>query len=260
MTEISLENKECYKIDYIDKTIENIVVDVLVKYNEIIKQYLIKISDEIKINNVDYLKYIIISGIKTITHVFRTLLFNTKNINLSYEYCNKAVYYYIEFISQIGNENNTYLNLTPKDAGLFVYKKTIFNIVNDYIKQAHKQETHLVNELIIILIDIILLRITKSISSEYFSSKSELEDLISITQQFTIMLKKVLESKHTTIYNIKDKLNTLLEFENKIDKQNYRLVFKIFQMINKKLENDFNKKKLIEIFDKQNIKCYDDFM
>ena len=58
----------------------------------------------------------------------------TKNINLTLSHCNKALYYYIEFIGQIGEDSHSYLQLNSKDATLFIYKKTIFELNNDYRK------------------------------------------------------------------------------------------------------------------------------
>jgi hypothetical protein len=46
----------------------------------------------------------------------------------------KSFIYYIEFITQIGDENNNFLQLNSKDATLFVYKKSIFEINNDIKK------------------------------------------------------------------------------------------------------------------------------
>ena len=48
------------------------------------------------------------------------LLLYTKNIDLTISHCNKALYYYIEFIGQIGDENHSYLQLNSKDATLFI--------------------------------------------------------------------------------------------------------------------------------------------
>lgn len=59
----------------------------------------------------------------------------TKNLNITYIQCQKAVYYYIEFICQIGDSSHSFLQLNSKDATLFVYKKTIFEINNEIIKE-----------------------------------------------------------------------------------------------------------------------------
>ena len=59
----------------------------------------------------------------------------TKNLDLTVYHCKKAYLFYVEFIGQIGDDNNSYLQLNSKDATLFVYKKTIFEINNEYRKQ-----------------------------------------------------------------------------------------------------------------------------
>jgi len=250
MNELSLENKECYFSDYNIENYKKLLINILLKYNEIVVQYLNRIHEQTKISNLDYLKYIIISGVKTITHVFRMLLFSCKNQNLSYEYCNKAVYYYIEFISQIGYENNCYLNLTPKDAGLFVYKKTIFNIVAEFIKQSNNEHTLEINELILNLTDLIMYRIIKSISNETFINISELELLITKLKKYTNSLKNMLDNKHTNNDNIKDKLSIISEVEDMAHLESVACQFEMFENIIKKLEKACNKTKIEEFITK----------
>ena len=80
----------------------------------------------------DYFNFILLRGLKTLTHIFNILLLYTKNINLTVYHCKKAYLFYVEFIGQIGNDNHSYLQLNSKDATLFVYKKTIFEINNEY--------------------------------------------------------------------------------------------------------------------------------
>jgi hypothetical protein len=43
-------------------------------------------------------------------------------------------------MGQVGNENHSFLQLNSKDASLFVYKKTIFDINNEYRKQFEELE------------------------------------------------------------------------------------------------------------------------
>ena len=66
----------------------------------------------------------------------------TKNLELTVHHCKKAFLYYVEFIGQIGDDNHTFLQLNSKDATLFVYKKTIFDINNEYKKKV----TYTLNE------------------------------------------------------------------------------------------------------------------
>jgi len=53
---------------------------------------------------------------------------------MAYYHSQKAFYYYTEFIGQITGDQNIFLQLTSRDAMMFVYKKTIFEIHNDYKK------------------------------------------------------------------------------------------------------------------------------
>ena len=55
-------------------------------------------------------------------------------MNLAVHHCNKSLCFYVEFIGQIGDDNHSFLQLNSNDASLFVYKKTIFDINNEYRK------------------------------------------------------------------------------------------------------------------------------
>ncbi|MBN22957.1 MAG: hypothetical protein CL678_16850 [Bdellovibrionaceae bacterium] len=109
-------------------------------YMEIINEYLLHAGDNIKLKNQSYYVFVLKRGLSTIKHIFNILLLYTKNINLTIHYCKKAYLYYVEFIGQIGESSNSYLQLNSKDATLFVYKKTIFEINNEYRKSFCLQE------------------------------------------------------------------------------------------------------------------------
>jgi hypothetical protein len=109
------------------------------KLNEyIINSYIEKIQYVItdilsEKNNFDLI-YINI-GIKTIFHVITNIFINTKNIDTTVYHGKLSINYYIEFLKQINSNNiNSFIHLTLKDAILFVYKKTIFNLNSEYNK------------------------------------------------------------------------------------------------------------------------------
>ena len=129
MAQYSLETLDNYLNTY-----DVPVSDMFHKYINLVSEFTGQASESISISNLDYYKYVIIKGIETITHVFRLLLLYTKNIELSYYNCKKALYYYIEFIGQIGEDNHEFLKLTSKDAS-FLSIKTIFAIQNSYRKE-----------------------------------------------------------------------------------------------------------------------------
>lgn len=128
----SLSSLDIYKI----KLEENIDI-ILEKIFYLTYNYSNLFFENIKINNKKYFKYLLLNGLKTITTVFSYILMYTRNLEAAYFYSEKSYYIYIEFVSQIDNHNHSYLQLNGKDASLFVYKKTIFeidnNIKKDYI-------------------------------------------------------------------------------------------------------------------------------
>ena len=107
--------EECLNI-YIEK-IQRIIQDLLTEKNNY---------------DIVYIQH----GINTIMHVMLNIFINTKNIDISVYYGKLAITYYVEFLNQINTNNvNTFISLTLKDAILFVYKKTLFNLNSQYIKR-----------------------------------------------------------------------------------------------------------------------------
>tara|TARA_Y100000389_G_scaffold123276_1_gene120594 strand:- start:5140 stop:5916 length:777 start_codon:yes stop_codon:yes gene_type:complete len=115
--------------------------DIFNKYILITIDYLKHCHDNMCIQNENYRKYIIKQGAKTIKHVFFMLLIYTKNLEITCYNCQKAYVYYIEFIGQITEDNHSFLQLNSKDASLFVYKKTIFDINIDIQKNYLSQSS-----------------------------------------------------------------------------------------------------------------------
>lgn len=106
---------------------------IINKYNEIVKEYLELIFANVRTKNI-YLKFIIVRGLNTLNSVFNFILYFTKNVEITYFYSQKSIYFYVEFISQIINDENILLQLNTKDAVMYVYKKTIFEINKTYVK------------------------------------------------------------------------------------------------------------------------------
>lgn len=129
------ENYSLHNVDNYKKEFTNSSSDIFSKYIEIISEYFINCSESIHMHNNSYYKYVIIKGMETLAHVFKMLLLYTKNLNLVYYHCQKSFYYYVEFISQIGDNNHIFLQLNSCDASLFVYKKTIYDINQEYRKK-----------------------------------------------------------------------------------------------------------------------------
>lgn len=111
------------------------VSPVVESFNTIMSEFLLCTMQNIIVQNEEYLLFVIQRGLETLKHCFKMLYMYTKNLELTLHHCKKAYCYYVEFIGQIGDDNNSYLQLNSKDATLFVYKKTIFDIDNEYKKK-----------------------------------------------------------------------------------------------------------------------------
>ena len=135
MNEFDLQNIEDYNKIILDDEDE-----IYSKYTNVIIQYLLLGIEKIKNQNAEYVKYILIKGVFTISYVFKMLLTYTCNTQLTYHHCQKSYSYYIEFIGQIGDDAVTYLQLNSKDAALFVYKKSIFEILDEVKKKYTENE------------------------------------------------------------------------------------------------------------------------
>ena len=133
----NIQNTECYNTSYQDN-----YTAIFSKYMLIISEYLKHAENNIFLQNITYRKYVIKKGISTITHIFKLLLIYTKNMDMIYYNCQKSFVYYIEFIGQIGEDNHSFLQLNSKDAALFIYKKTIFEINNDIRKNYTTNENN----------------------------------------------------------------------------------------------------------------------
>lgn len=78
-------------------------------------------------------------GIQMLMIIFMIMLKKTNNLELTYYHCEKAIFYYIEFYSQISNKNS-FISLTSNDAIMFVYKKTIYLITKYHIDETEESK------------------------------------------------------------------------------------------------------------------------
>jgi len=141
--------------DYFKNILETSFYDISNKYINLINEYITFISENFTNKNKIYSKFIMIRGLDTITNVFNHVFCYTKNMDISYFHSQKAYYFYVEFIEQITNDNNTFLQLSSRDASLYVYKKTIFEINTEFKKKIElsftpeeKQKYFLLNQYI----------------------------------------------------------------------------------------------------------------
>lgn len=236
-TKHSLTNPDNYM-----KSIDCNISAVIEKYFNLILDYYNNIYSVVHLKNATYSKYIIIRGLDTLTNVFLNILSSTKNSELTYFHCQKAFYFYIEFIDQISDDEKTFLQLTSRDATTYVYKKTIFEICQEHRKindvehnEKCKKIGHFINTLQMYLLKIInlsldesSLEILKVVSNKVISSANKLiaSDLEDITEKI-----------YNKIEDVESFLNVSLCIIKKITR-NSVISNEFIKNIEKKLESD----------------------
>ena len=242
-----LGNKSHYEKDFESskyKKIFNIYEDLLCDY--------LQYADEtVFIQDKNCFIFIINRGLKTIEHVFKQLLMYTKNLEMVYFHCKKAYYYYIEFIGQISDDSHSYLQLTSKDATLFVYKKTIFEIDNGVRKNIDlsdndKNYLHFVSLFLDTVYDIIINTI--QILQKKETEKIKKNILTKSFQKCKVIFKclKEIDWNEKSKIVLKDYLyfsDNIKQFDMDIDK--YILLVKYFFRKSLKQNKTLNKERLI---------------
>ena len=179
---------------YLETLNKNLLTTYIEKIQNVIQEFL---AEKNKFNIV-----YIDNGIKTILHIMFNIFINTKNIDITVYYGKLSITYYIEFLNQINSNNtNTFINLTLKDAILFVYKKTIFNLNTEYKKR--------------------------------FKSEDD-SRLFDIIFSITNIINRLHIYNDYTVFKYKSLMNQLVSISNKIDIHNIENL--ILLLINKKIE------------------------
>ena len=186
-----------------NKNIKNTSIEILTKVTQLIIEYMLFISEKMNIKNKTFYSYVFEKGIETLFNVFSLIFYYTKNLELTYYYTQKSYYFYIEFIEQMSHDNVTFLQLSTKDAILFVYKKTIFDINNEYKKSMHKLNT---NEIILIknvneIINIYKFIIQTVINNiDYLNKKEYFTNCADFIETISILLNKNKFKENNTKY------------------------------------------------------------
>lgn len=236
MSNNSLQNINNYNLNYINSTTE-----IFTKYIGLITEYIVQIIDVIYIKNNTYYKYIINKGIETLSHVFKLIMLYTKNLEITYFYGQKAFYYYTEFIGQIiqiEDEHQSFLQLNCKDASLFVYKKTIFELNNEFKKEfISTYDNCYITDSVDILISFYKKLLYSIIDNNDFDNKSR----VNLLNDINIKLNKIITYLLNLSLNIDNK-----EYFNKLN-----LILYFYDNLKINNTNKFN---LIECFIKKIVK------
>ncbi len=129
---LSLQHTDNY-----NTSLQNTERECFTHYVKLIQYFLLDFNKKIVYQNKDKQHDICVKGIQTIAHIFIFTLMYSNNIDLTVESTQKGYNYFIEFVSQMGEDGNI-LNIGLIDAIIFTYKKTIFDIPLD-IKKDFKE-------------------------------------------------------------------------------------------------------------------------
>jgi hypothetical protein len=238
-------------IENYNKTFEfSEIKPYIFRYMEIINEYMMYVVEHMIIQDDTYLLFLIRRGVETITHCFKILLMYTKNLELTIYQCKKALYYYIEFIGQISDVSlqHSYLQLNSKDATLFVYKKTIYDINNIYRKKftLEDNEQEILNSIsnIIMLFNSNLFNLLQKERLKYEKKESIIHFALGKSAS---IINKLLTNGNLSLIDKKTELS-LFVFQNfqayDIDTIKYSNICEIFV---KKLRKYKDKKSLLEM-------------
>ena len=85
----------------IKKNLDSSINEILLKYFDLIEEYIENFKKNIKIMNIGNKIFIFNKGLNCIIVIYNILLMHTNNLNFVYYTTRKGLYYYLEFIEQI---------------------------------------------------------------------------------------------------------------------------------------------------------------
>lgn len=121
--------------------------DAISKYYNLLVQYSLFVHNNLNNSNTNAL-FIYKKGLTLINNIYSQILLYTKNIDLAYYNVQKSYYFFIEYINQIEEIDNMSLDLTINDSIIFVYKKTIYNLDQEFIKTFVEKNAQINEDLI----------------------------------------------------------------------------------------------------------------
>lgn len=125
------------------------------RFVKIIEYYLLHLNKSEILSCLENSNYILLIGLNSIIHIFKIILYKTKNIEHTYFCCQKSIYCYLEYIEQMKNINVIH-NLNITDAISFIYKKTmdseenVTNIISNNEENQKLEDTDIIQRFSIV--------------------------------------------------------------------------------------------------------------
>ena len=228
-------------IDNYNSLLDETAYTIFSKLHEITIEYISHFDEIINISKDN--TCILLKGLHCICNVFYFILLYTKNIELTYHHSKQSILYYVEFIQQIGDDNQGFLQLSSKDAVIFVYKKTIFDI-NTEIKKKHS-----LNENENVIVKFMEITIDYLNTFVFFVLEQDIIDKNEIISNISKVLDTV-KNNNDGIYFYYKKLNIITTALKKLmtyDVSFHDIINNVILLTKKlKCELDLNEERMIE--------------
>lgn len=242
------QNKNILNINNYNSKLENNEL-IMQEYNVLLNEYLSHISKQLLIkDNIHYL-FVINRGIDLLKNIFIILLHYTKNLELVIHHLRKSYLYYTEFIGQVGEDSNSFLQLNSKDACLFVYKKTIYDINEEFKKkyeltEDEKKQFFNLKENIYLYTQIIKIFCKNYIDGDNIFLKDERDIYIKTLNNFMIKILNILKKIKKENYEIIHLFIDYIECKNFLLERKQTL---IYHFIKKMIVSDINIGKIYKL-------------
>jgi len=210
--------------------------EMFTRYMALVTEFCMQAEESIKVNHIEYFTYVTVKGLETLTHVFRMLLLYTKNLDITFYNCKKALYYYLEFIGQIGDDSHEFLKLTSNDASLFVYKKTVFAVNQSYRKEydgESDENEKITTDNLFTLTELFLSMFRREILTNVKNSTEDLTNTLRTFAEYTSALLNMDYKESDKLYN--DHLRAVLKFNDALSVHHIRDIQELLTAIVKKL-------------------------
>jgi hypothetical protein len=153
-------------------------------------------------------------------------------LDITYYHSQKAFYFYVEFIEQILDVQHSFLNLTSRDATMFVYKKTIYEINTEYRKLLDNNNNDDISDLNINLNHIA----TKDVKFDLLNSYIEIYKLlIRLEKPKVLEISEIINKIKCSSSYTQKILNIVNIFADKMMDNNLTTQYPVFILLLKKM-------------------------
>lgn len=206
---------------------------IIFEYVKILHEYLSHIIDQKKIKNDQHYLFILTRGYSMLRNILLLMILYTNNMELVSFHLRKSYLYYTEFIGQIGEDSNSYLQLNSKDACLFVYKKTVYDINEEFrknyqLKESNKLKVELFKKKIMLIDEIEQYLLTK-----YVNEYKEYNWLNKLRINIVKIMEEICNLKTEDSFNKIDKFLDIVKLKNPSIEKTISLIYNFIKKINK---------------------------